>query len=613
MYTSNGKVQFLCPLCYSHHPADEDNAPTLQPSQSLDDSQQTANSHKLAIPKKIKRHKEHSATVPTKIAGQRIEIQSHEQVDTKAVKKEIGDDLEMAVYFMTKRCAVCGGTDFNHNGKYMDEGNTHPKRRLLFGSTLYHALCFETGLPSPQGLAKVIAEDIKLPPSFCAKYLPQQIILKLVTPAAPEGGVPKKKIKRKEAYLSQKEWDDSRVTLTTLYFVWKDRERQAAQLREEQKDASTVMVPFALDENAPANPNYKLLQEEEDADATTETVAVVSDDEDANNNNNFKLNSNNNSKGKKRKRKLVQVPYQENNNTAVSDATATLKDLLQMELLTPGGVEMAPRCPRMPEPVSLSSMTMVVSSLSASAAAADEEKQHGSEEAESMDQDAILETEAALALEQASSQEARAQQQQDQNAMAAELAALLEQVPSQDLEAEAEQQRDEHAIPEESAALEQNPSQEAASVVAAEATQDEDQDAILAADAAAQDLYPSQEALPDPQDAILMTMTSMSSDSSTSSRTGAAEESASSLGGSPKRYLLTAKLVYLKFGLQYLLTMTIPCTAAASHNNNSNSEDAMMQGGDENENQPTPLPQSSQLELELAGAELTVTIQDKYL
>eukprot|EP00977_Amphora_coffeiformis_P009779 scaffold2251_cov178-Amphora_coffeaeformis.AAC.3 len=149
------------------------------------------------------------------IAGERIVIDESEYGNVDKVVGEIGDDLEQAVYFMTPRCATCGG-DLNQT--YKKEGVK------VIGRTVYHPYCFDNGRPAPE-----LAEpSVKLPPSFCAKYLPPQIILKLST---------------------------AKETLTTLYFCWKNRVEQANKLREE--DSSVVVVTFVLDEEAPANPNHQ--------------------------------------------------------------------------------------------------------------------------------------------------------------------------------------------------------------------------------------------------------------------------------------------------------------------------------------------------------------------
>lgn len=147
----------------------------------------------------------------SKVAGERVVVQEHEQGDHKKVLADIGDDLEQAVYFMTPRCAVCG-----------EPVDTKKNEWTLEGRTLYHKTCHETGRPNSP------SKSIKLPPSFCAKYLPQQIILKLSS--------------------------SNGTTLTNLYFVWKDRDEEAILLRKE--DSKVVVVPFVLDDQAPANPNY---------------------------------------------------------------------------------------------------------------------------------------------------------------------------------------------------------------------------------------------------------------------------------------------------------------------------------------------------------------------
>lgn len=176
MQTSNGKVRFVCDACVA-----------------------------------VSDHRD----VYAKPAGERTVVDQKGNVHQ--VLGEIGDDLEQAVYFMTPRCATCGG---DLQQAYDKEGKAGIR---VVGRTVYHALCFETGRPA----AHVTAPAVKLPPSFCAKYLPEHIILKLV---------------------------HDKTTLTTLYFCWKDRAAEAEALR--RADEACVSVQLALDDQAPANPNY---------------------------------------------------------------------------------------------------------------------------------------------------------------------------------------------------------------------------------------------------------------------------------------------------------------------------------------------------------------------
>jgi hypothetical protein len=156
------------------------------------------------------------------IAGERVVVSQSEHGDVDGVLGEIGDDLEQAVYFMTPRCATCGG-DLNQT-----YGSAEGIR--VIGRTVYHNHCFVTGVP-PKHLPP---PTVKLPPSFCAKYLSQQIILKLTCHGK---------------------------TLTTLYFCWPDRVKTAEHLRE--NDDEVVIVSFVLDASAPANPNYQRIQKTE--------------------------------------------------------------------------------------------------------------------------------------------------------------------------------------------------------------------------------------------------------------------------------------------------------------------------------------------------------------
>ena len=177
MTATNGKVKFTCATCRTM---------PLKPTDSF-----------------------------ASIAGERTVIGESEYGNVDKVVGEIGDDLEQAVYFMTPRCATCGG----------DLNQTYKKESVkVIGRTVYHPHCFEEGRPHPD----LTKPCVKLPPSFCAKYLPPQIILKLST---------------------------DKETLTTLYFCWKNRVEHAMKLRKE--DARVVVVPFVLDGDAPANPNHQ--------------------------------------------------------------------------------------------------------------------------------------------------------------------------------------------------------------------------------------------------------------------------------------------------------------------------------------------------------------------
>lgn len=156
-------------------------------------------------------------------AGSRKVVEESEHGDVQQVMEDIGDDLEQAVYFQTPKCATCGD-NLTTRHKQQQQQSKGAKKFVVMGRTVYHPYCYETGRPPSHWPAPAV----KLPPSFCAKYLPRQIILKLV-----ENG----------------------ITMTTLYFCWENREAHAVQLR--RQDDAIVTVPWVLDETAPANPNYQ--------------------------------------------------------------------------------------------------------------------------------------------------------------------------------------------------------------------------------------------------------------------------------------------------------------------------------------------------------------------
>ena len=210
-------------------------------------------------------------------AGSRKVVEESEHGDVQQVMEDIGDDLEQAVYFQTPKCATCGDNlTTRHKQQQQAKG---AKKFVVMGRTVYHPNCYETGRPPSHWPAPAV----KLPPSFCAKYLPRQIILKLV-----EDG----------------------ITMTTLYFCWKNREAHAVQLR--QQDAAIVTVPWVLDETAPANPNYQR-RTENDHSATRKQKPAA---------------------------KQITIP---------SDVSTIVLELVS-------GVEVAPRVPQMPEPARIDSL-----------------------------------------------------------------------------------------------------------------------------------------------------------------------------------------------------------------------------------------------------------------
>jgi hypothetical protein len=151
-------------------------------------------------------------------AGERIVVEDSEQGDVENVVDAIGDDLEEAMYGMIPRCALCGGDFLSYEGEIS-----------IVGSLKYHNDCFLWGKPGTG------SGSVTLPPVQAARYLPDNLILKVATP---EG-----------------------KSLTTLFFVWKDKEAAVKRLRNDRPDH--VTATFELDEEARNNPNYKEKSEDQ--------------------------------------------------------------------------------------------------------------------------------------------------------------------------------------------------------------------------------------------------------------------------------------------------------------------------------------------------------------
>ncbi|CAB9515398.1 expressed unknown protein [Seminavis robusta] len=149
-------------------------------------------------------------------AGSKIVVEDSEQGDIEQVVDAIGDDLEDALYGMIPRCATCGGDFLTYKGEIS-----------IVGSLKYHNECFLTGKPV------VGTVSLTLEPLQAAKYLPESIILKLSS-------------------------NESCRVISSLFFVWKDREKKLRSMRTDTTQRSDhLTVTFDLDENARANPNYK--------------------------------------------------------------------------------------------------------------------------------------------------------------------------------------------------------------------------------------------------------------------------------------------------------------------------------------------------------------------
>ena len=148
----------------------------------------------------------------SRVAGEKIVVEDAEQGDIEQVVEAIGDELEEAIYAMIPRCATCGGDFLQYKGEVS-----------IVGSLKYHQECFLTGKPST-GTA-----SLTMDPVHAAKYLPQDIIMKLTS--------------------------GSGKIFTTLFFVWKDRDDALKSMRSMER-SSEISVTYDLDEEARANPNH---------------------------------------------------------------------------------------------------------------------------------------------------------------------------------------------------------------------------------------------------------------------------------------------------------------------------------------------------------------------
>jgi len=144
-------------------------------------------------------------------AGERIVVENEEQGDIVRVVDAIGDDLEEAIFAMIPRCATCGGDFLQYKGELS-----------IIGSLKYHKECLLTGKPSASTASLTVS------PKLAAKYLPQDLILRLTL--------------------------ESGKLATTLFFVWKDREEALKSIRNSMNGA--VSVSYHLDDDARANPNH---------------------------------------------------------------------------------------------------------------------------------------------------------------------------------------------------------------------------------------------------------------------------------------------------------------------------------------------------------------------
>ena len=148
----------------------------------------------------------------SRVAGEKIVVEGDEQGDIEQVVDAIGDDLEEAIYAMIPRCATCGGDFLHYKGEVS-----------IVGCLKYHQECFLTGKPSA-GTA-----SLTMDPTQAAKYLPQDIILRLVS--------------------------GSGKVLSTLFFVWNDKDEALKSMRSMER-TNAISVTYHLDDDARANPNH---------------------------------------------------------------------------------------------------------------------------------------------------------------------------------------------------------------------------------------------------------------------------------------------------------------------------------------------------------------------
>ena len=174
----------------------------------------------------------HESAVKHKLGP--VVIEDHEQGDTKETLEKIGDDLTEAVFFMHPKCCVCGGDFYNKTMARETKGNWR-----------YHQECWDSGVPTMLDEMKACT---KLLPAASAKYLPEQLIVQLYCPLEITTATTSTNTYKKKGI-------DSKI-LTTLYFVWENKEAHAKELSKVHKKDPMVAVPYILDDQAPANPNF---------------------------------------------------------------------------------------------------------------------------------------------------------------------------------------------------------------------------------------------------------------------------------------------------------------------------------------------------------------------
>ena len=152
----------------------------------------------------------------SRVAGEKTVLDDSEKGDIDQVVDAIGDDLEEAIYSMIPRCATCGADFLKYKGEIS-----------MVGSLKYHKECFLTGRPSA-----TTASMLTLDPAQAAKYLPDTVIVRMTTAS-------------------------TNKILTTLYFIWKDKDQALKAMRGTEHGEEGIVVTLNLDDEARANPNHK--------------------------------------------------------------------------------------------------------------------------------------------------------------------------------------------------------------------------------------------------------------------------------------------------------------------------------------------------------------------
>jgi hypothetical protein len=161
---------------------------------------------------KLDNEQKYKPRTQSTVAGQKVVVGETEQGDIEQVVDLIGDELEDALCGMIPRCSTCGGDFLTYKGEIS-----------MLGALKYHTECWQMGKP-----ALGFQASMTLQPLQAAKYLPNALILRLSSP-------------------------DNGKVLSSLFFVWTNKDDQLKALRAQKNES--VRVFFHLDEEARANPN----------------------------------------------------------------------------------------------------------------------------------------------------------------------------------------------------------------------------------------------------------------------------------------------------------------------------------------------------------------------